>query len=37
MFSKSKVIKGEYIVKISRGIVKLVYEVKVKPFGFLEV
>ena len=35
MLSKFRVINGEYIVKISRGIVELVYEVK--PFGFLEV
>ena len=35
MFRKFWVINGEYIVKISRGIVELVYEVK--PFGFLEV
>ena len=28
MFSKCRVINGEYIVKISRGIVELVYEVK---------
>ena len=34
MVSKCRVINGEYIVKISRGIVELVYEVK--PFGFLE-
>ena len=27
MFSKCRVINGEYIVKISRGIVELVYEV----------
>ena len=32
-FSKCRVINGEYIVKISRGIVELVYEVQ--PFGFL--
>ena len=30
-----KFVNGEYIVKISRGIVELDYEVK--PFGFLEV
>ena len=35
MLSKFRVINGEYIVKISRGIVELVNEVK--PFGFLEV
>ena len=34
-FNKCRVINGEYIVKISRGIVEVVYEVK--PFGFLEV
>ena len=34
MLSKFRVINGEYIVKISRGIVELVYEVK--PFGFKE-
>ena len=28
-------INGEYIVKIARGIVELVYEIK--PFGFLKV
>ena len=33
MFSKFRVINGEYIVRISRGIVELVYEVK--PFGFM--
>ena len=33
IFSKFRVINGEYIVKISKGIVALVYEVK--PFGFL--
>ena len=32
-FSKFRVINGEYVVKISRDIVELVYEVK--PFGFL--
>ena len=35
MFTKCRVINDEYIVKISRGIVELVYEAK--PFGFLEV
>ena len=35
MVSKFRVINGEYIVKISKGIVELVYEFK--PFGFLEV
>ena len=34
-FSKCRVINGEYSVKISRGIIELVYEVK--PFGFREV
>ena len=33
--SKFRVINGEYIVKISRGIIELVYEVK--PLGFPEV
>ena len=32
MLSKFRVINGEYIVKISRGTVELVYEVQ--PFGF---
>ena len=35
MFSKFRVINGEYNGKISRGIFELVYEVK--PFGFQDV
>ena len=35
MFGKCRVINGEYIVNMSRGIVELVYDVK--PFEFQEV